>query len=438
MKRTCLYFAIKPIGHRFFVALSFFIVGLCVASPLNAQISTDSEQVLSEQEAVRRALERPALNDLWAAQIKSDEAAALRAQARSNPIFEYSREQAFEEPETLAEDYLILEQALPISGNRGLRAEAARTRARATQLETHADARKIATRVRHLFYRVLALQQRVEMRSAWIEQMREVEQKLVQRAQAGESAPYDVERLRREIADVRADAASERAELAGARAQLAGLVGIDSAQNTLRVEGELLPAKLPDDEALRRAVAGRPELAAASERGAAAQLSIDAASRWWIPELILRGGYKSVDVGTQRFHGFVAGVALDIPLFDRAAGERMEAEAALVSAKSRRALLKQQIQADASEASSKVRMLSAAADTYRTAGVERAQKNATLAQQSYDAGEVGILELIDAYHGVVGSRLRLQEMAAEARHHQIELEQNFELLNDKISQHEGE
>lgn len=438
MKKNCLYFAIKPINNRFFVALCFFIAALCVARPANAQKLADSELVLTERQAVRKALERPALDNLWRSQVTSDEASALRAQAWSNPRFEYSREQSFEDPQTLAEDYVLLEQALPISGSRGLRGDAARARARATKLETHANARKIATRVRHLFYRVLALQRRIETRTAWIDQMELVEQKLVQRAEAGESAPYDVERLRREIADVHAESASDRAELAGAKAQLVGLMGMNLSQSNLRVEGELLPTELLDKKTLRRAVANRPELAAATERSNAAQLDIDAASRWWIPELILRGGYKSVDIGPQRFHGFVAGIALDIPLFNRAEGERMEAKAAHIRAKSRSELLKQQLQADVLEASKKVRMLAEAANTYRTESVERAQNNAMIAQQSYEAGEVGILELIDAYDGVVGSRLRLQKMTAEARYYQIELEQNFEVLNDKNSQNTGE
>jgi cobalt-zinc-cadmium efflux system outer membrane protein len=63
-----------------------------------------------------------------------------------------------------------------------------------------------------------------------------------------------------------------------------------------------------------------------------------------------------------------------------------------------------------------------AADSYRASTATSANQLERIAQVSYDAGERGILELVDAYRNSGASRLRLVALDAAARQAEIELE----------------
>lgn len=424
---------LKPIFNRFFVAVLLATALTGAAAPALAQGSGSAEPALTEEQAVSQALARRALTNLWEARASTDEAEALAEGVWPNPQVGYNREQSFEGSQTVAEDVVFIEQTLALSGRRGLVVKASRTRAQATRLEARADALRIATQVRRAFYGTLSLERRLQARAEWLEQMERVEDAMLQRVEAGESAPYELERLRREIADVEAAESTDQAELVRQRARLAGLLGQPASQERLAVTGELVPRDLPDETAVRAAVAERPEVVAAQKRAAAAELDVEAASRWWVPEPTLTGGYKGASVADERFHGFVAGIALDVPLFDQRQGQRLEAEAALVRTRSRQELIEQRLSAELVGLARQARTLGEAAEAYRSAGVERAERVLEVAQQAYDADEIGILELIDAYRGAVDSQLRLIELQSQARQRQIELQQSLEELQQQPS-----
>ena len=61
-------------------------------------------------------------------------------------------------------------------------------------------------------------------------------------------------------------------------------------------------------------------------------------------------------------------------------------------------------------------------DRYRAATNESADRLERIAQVSYEAGERGILELLDAYRSGSASRTRQAELDAAARQAEIELE----------------
>jgi len=63
-----------------------------------------------------------------------------------------------------------------------------------------------------------------------------------------------------------------------------------------------------------------------------------------------------------------------------------------------------------------------AADRYRVASSTMSADLERIAQVSYDAGERGILELLDAYRGGAAARVRQAELDAAARQAEIELE----------------
>ena len=63
-----------------------------------------------------------------------------------------------------------------------------------------------------------------------------------------------------------------------------------------------------------------------------------------------------------------------------------------------------------------------AADRYRAASTTLSADLERIAQVSYDAGERGILELLDAYRSGAAARVRQAALDAAARQAEIELE----------------
>jgi cobalt-zinc-cadmium efflux system outer membrane protein len=64
----------------------------------------------------------------------------------------------------------------------------------------------------------------------------------------------------------------------------------------------------------------------------------------------------------------------------------------------------------------------AAAEHYRSVAVAGADQLERIAQVSYDAGERGILELLDAYRLAASARVRLSSLDFAAREAEVELE----------------
>jgi cobalt-zinc-cadmium efflux system outer membrane protein len=65
----------------------------------------------------------------------------------------------------------------------------------------------------------------------------------------------------------------------------------------------------------------------------------------------------------------------------------------------------------------------AAAETYRAEAIASADQIERIAQVSYDAGERGILELLDAYR--LGSSARIRQAVLDATVRQAEIELEF-------------
>jgi cobalt-zinc-cadmium efflux system outer membrane protein len=172
---------------------------------------------------------------------------------------------------------------------------------------------------------------------------------------------------------------------------------------------------------LARAQRELPELAALKQEAAAAEFALRAAERRPIPEPEIVAGTKSTSIGGGDL-GSVFSVHVTVPLFDRAKPEQSLAEA-------RRALANAQLAALQASLGARVVALRAivserrqAADSYRASTAANANQLERIAQVSYDAGERGILELLDAYRNSGAARIRQASLDAATRQAEIELE----------------
>ena len=111
-----------------------------------------------------------------------------------------------------------------------------------------------------------------------------------------------------------------------------------------------------------------------------------------------------------------------LPLFDRGQPERALARARGNEAQARAAVVRATLRADIAAWRAAVVDRRQIADQYRGAAVAGAAELERIAQVSYEAGERGILELLDAHRAGSTARVRQSALDASVREAEIELE----------------
>ena len=172
---------------------------------------------------------------------------------------------------------------------------------------------------------------------------------------------------------------------------------------------------------MEQAESSRGELLAFRREIDAARLSERAAERRRVPEPELVAGTKSSTVGGGDV-GSVFTVNVGVPLFDRAAPERALAAARAAQAEARLETFRLVLRGQVAALRASVIARREIAASYRIDTIGSADQIERIAQISYDAGERGILELLDAYRTGASARLRLAALDAGVRQAEIELE----------------
>ena len=268
--------------------------------------------------------------------------------------------------------------------------------------------------VRTRFHDLLAL----EARTAAVRALRRTEKLAAERA--GDVSGYDRRRLEREHASLAARLAVEQARAERARARLGGLLG---EKTPVRVVGALLPQEeLASPEALADRVGTRPDLLALADEARAGRLEQQAAGRWWMPELALTGGYKGIGLDGQRLDGFVAGIAIPLPVFDRSQDEAMRGTGLAKAANARLTLEADMAGAEVRGLRIEAADLSAAARRFRAEATGTSLALTVTAEAAYRGGELGILELVDAHRGALDAEVQAVDLEWAARKARIELD----------------
>jgi cobalt-zinc-cadmium efflux system outer membrane protein len=293
----------------------------------------------------------------------------------------------------------------------------------ATAYRTEDELRRLRAEVRGAYADLVAAQLRERELAQARERLQSLTGVLAKREAAGEGAGFDRLRAEREVLDFEADLASAAAERARAQVRLAGFLPAGTDAATL-VADERLPAApdLPSLDALtERATQTRGEFLAIRKDFEAARLSVEAAERRRIPEPEVIGGTKSSSAAGGDL-GSVIGIQAVIPLFDRGKPEKALAEVRASQATARLEALRMMTPTEIGVARRAALDRRQAAERYRASTLKSTGEIERIAQVSYDAGERGILELLDAYRTSVSARLRQAALDAAAREAEIELE----------------
>ena len=323
----------------------------------------------------------------------------------------------------VAEDIVTVSQPLPITGRRRLERQAATALADARSSRADEEVRRIRADARLAFADLWAAQERERELVRTHARLTDLAGVLGKRERAGDTAGFDRMRAEREVLSVDADRSIAMTARAQAQVLLATYLAPDRDTAALEaVRPPAAPAPLPDVEALTsRAEAVRGDLIALARDLDAASFAERAAGRRAIPEPEVVGGSKTSNAAGGDA-GSIVSVHVTLPLFDRGRPERMTAQAQARQAQAEAAALRQSIRAQIAVWRLAVVERRAAADRHRAALAEGAGQIERIAQVSYDAGERGVLELLDAYRTSSTARLHQVELDAAVREAEIELE----------------
>ena len=404
------------------MSLAATLVSVATASVAFAQ-ATERSSLLTEAQAVEHVLKRPGLRDAIDGSVDVARADSIREGLWPNPQASYVREQTYGNGGT-GEDYVWLSQSIDPSGSLGLRSRAAEQRATAAWEEGRARQAGIVASVRMRFYEVLRFQGQVNAAQHLIARLETAVDTVTRREAAGDASAYDRRRLERELANMQARLVTLEAGRDRAWASLAALVGDERDTSTPwpRVSGTLLPDSLPAENTLVQRLEARPDIRALENIAAAAEIEARAASRGWVPDLNLGAGWKSIDFGPNRIHGFLAMGAITLPFFDHSQDESLRAQGERRRARGERELALALARGEIRGLLVAARRLRETARRYRENRSESSAALVRTAEAGYHGGELGVLELLDAYRGAEEDEERALDLEFQARRARIELE----------------
>ena len=320
------------------------------------------------------------------------------------------------------ESTLEIAQTIELGGDKGARSAAAAGEWRLAAAEAAVLRRDLLVLSAERFARAWSLQERLI-------RLREGED-LTRQAIAAASARYRagasplVERARAESQALAQTVERQRAqsELAIARLELAQTWGGDGASFDSLVA--VMPAREP--KAVPR-LATHPELERASATQELSAVRLKAAEAMRVPDVTISGGVRHLEEvsGT----GFVAGIELPIPLWNRSAGTVDAARREQEAAAAEREAVGRRLGVEVMNAAERVRAAAATYDTLTLRLRPARQDLVTELLRAYRAGRLSYLDLIAEQRFLLETDLAVVDAQADLWLSQIRLD----LLTGAIS-----
>jgi cobalt-zinc-cadmium efflux system outer membrane protein len=240
---------------------------------------------------------------------------------------------------------------------------------------------------------------------------------VAKRAKAGEASGYDQQRLQLELGAYDDAIDSANIDLSTAQRRLATIAGHPGRVNAAGT----LALGSPGPIELGNVLAQRGDYRAARRRIAAANAASVAADRLKIPSFELNAGAMSTDVGTEQAYGFVAGLSLNLPIFNRGQGERARARADRRAAIADMKLIERDVPQAIRGAHEVWSSRVAQAKAFQTTQLGRIDQLLRSAETAYREGNGTIVELLDAYRAAREARLRELELRRDASLAELDL-----------------
>lgn len=369
---------------------------------------------LTVGEARRQA--RQASPAIAAARAALDAAAALERQAGawSNPTLSYSREQTSGN----AQDIAAVEQRVEIGGQRSARVAAARLRRDAAEARLAAVESALDVEVARGFADVMAADRRAELAGSTAAEFRTAAAAMSARLAEGDVSAYEARRIHLESARYQALAAEALLIRNEARLRLQSLLGGtgDDAFAPLEVDPTAdATLSLGRDSLVAVALQRNAELQAATLDARAAYADASLATRERTPTPAVSGGFKresAADDGGGS--GFVLGLSIPVPVWDRRAGAIGAAQAEARRLAAERDAVARRIARETASALESVQQMDAQVVALRSVLGDEARAALRAAETAYAEGEITLVEWLDAVRAYQEAELAFAAVLSQA------------------------
>jgi outer membrane protein, heavy metal efflux system len=397
------------------------VVGLLLFIALSGAHSGSA--LLTERESIERVLRQDAVQAWIDGSLDEAYSEIMAASRWDNPTFSYVLETSGRRDQNPTEQFYVVSQDIDLSGRRSLRRKAAQQRFQSVEAGTQERLAELTAETRRRFFEVLFWQQRLEVIRQWTQRLAESERIIRLREAAGDVSGYDLRRLVREYASAQAREQAERAHLHRSWERLQSLWTPEKAR--LReegVSGVLLPSEPVPVKQLLEALERNPALRALAGRKITSELNARAADRWTVPKFNLGLGAKTFHAPAYSDAGVVVTLSVPLPLWHRNQAERMRYRAQAQILDSDYLLAYRKATGEVRALWKEVTGLIQAARTFELRGQSVSDELIHIAVKAYEGGEIGVLELIDAYREQLAYEAELLELAKSAREASIELD----------------
>ena len=381
-----------------------------VSAEAGASFTLSLPQALEMALAANRAL--------VAARLGRPIASASVAVARERPNPDLLLEKLRETPR----DAVTLSLPIETAGKRQRRIDAAEADAASGEADIARATAATRNQVRRAFYSLLAAQRRVVEEQASLD--------IAQRAAGAARARFDagavprLDALQAELAAAQAsnDAESARGMLAAARSQLNTLIDRPP-QAAVTAEGELAAGTVPEvDAALAGPLAHSTELALLDRRIAAEKARVALARAQQVPNPVVQGAVTH-DSPPDFVWGWRAGLSVTLPIFTRHRSEVEVEEATLRQLEAQRDASAAQIAGAVTAAAAQAAQARRQALRFRDDILPHALEVQGMAEESYRAGQTGLVALLQALQTTREIRLRAVQAGIDYQTALAELEQ---------------
>jgi cobalt-zinc-cadmium efflux system outer membrane protein len=359
---------------------------------------------------VAAAIERDPRLAASRSRIRSAEGGVSVARTPPNPEVEATAGRGYAREGSAQRNEWELSVSIPLDwlARRGPEVDAARATLDEVSAEAEALRAEVSAELWRLFVTAGYARSEVETLEATEQQAEALTRLVRRRVEAGEGRPVEVPRVELELERVRNDLTAARAGRDGALAQLGAWLGGP-------VRGAEIPPTPPVVEDVSAVADGarHPRVRTALARAAAARAEASAARRSRIPAMTV-GGFYTSELDREAVGGRVA---VELPLWDWKAGRVRRAEAAAEAEARRVDAEARAVAATFADAASACSRARAVAERQKTNILPRAEESARTLERTFQLGEAGILDVIDARRVLLEAR---REVLSSARDRDME------------------
>lgn len=346
---------------------------------------------MSLENAERLFLENNLALKAGKAELGRYDAGVVEAGLLPNPVFNYAVE-SVENGERETEEVYSISQSVDIVRKRGLRGDIARKKREAQRLLYEQELLNAVAELKQTYYRILYLRENGASLKGILATFEEVRQRTEARLTAGDVAEVELLKLSQESKKFSRTLENLNAELRAETRKLAVMLNMGLDDIALQEPPAPPPLGYSQDDLVARALERRGDLKAAAARIDAAGSAFALSKKEAVGPIEVEAGYKRRTGG---FNGFVFGVSVPLPLFNRNQGGIAAAKAELETERLNQEQLKTKA---ASEVATNAERAAFAAHRVADLDGQLAAAHEITAgiRAAYDEGEASLIELLDA------------------------------------------